>query len=413
MARVLFVDDEPHMLAGLRRTLLTQHRVRGGTGDPATPDLEYAFAGSGTEALEAMAAEPADVIVSDMRMPGMDGATLLGHVQRRWPACLRIVLSGDADRASVLSAVSTAQQFLAKPCDAATLLRVIDRALDVRSTLTAPGLRELIGGTGTLPTLPDVYDRLVAAIDSPDVPLADVARILAQDVATSADVLRLVNSAFFGMPQEVSRVQTAVALLGADNIQALVLAGSVFQVDDDLATVLGGELAGPRLRDHGLRRAALSRRLARAEGWDEKVVDQVGLAGMLHDVGLLVLARGRRAETATLVASLAVDPEAALDPVRRCALEAEAFGCTVPQAGAYLLGLWGFAPAVVFSLAAQPKPTTPRDQVVDFAHRRTLAPTRRVAVDDVPPLDATQVERWNRVCDEFLGAGETLDEAAS
>ena len=396
--RVLFVDDEQHMLAGLRRMLHTS-RAR----------LDLQFACSGPDALDLMARDPVDVIVSDMRMPGMDGARLLAEVQRRYPGCVRIVLSGEADRSSVLSAIGSAQQFLAKPCDADTLLGVLERALEVRRSLDDPTVRELIGGVVSLPTLPEVYDQLVTAIHAPDVQLQDVAAILAGDVATSADVLRLVNSAFFGLPQDVTSVQLAVALLGAENIRALVLTGAVFRVDGGLA----GTLDARQLRDRALRRAALGRVMARAETLDGPMVDQIGLTCMLRDAGLLLLAQGMPVAARELADALGCDP-LALDPVRVAELEAAHFGCTVPQASAYLLGLWSFAPGVVHALAGQPLTgsatgATLSEQILDFAHRRTLAPSRQVPAYGVRYLSGDRLDSWNELCDNLI---HDSDEAA-
>ena len=219
LAHILFVDDEPHLLAGLRRMLRSER-----------DHWRFSFASSGTEALLLIAEDPVDVIVSDMRMPMMDGAELLARVQREYPSTARIILSGQADRASVISATRCAQQFLAKPCDTATLTAAVARALEVRRMLADPQLRRLIGGATSLPTLPTVYHELVAAMDAPEVDLAAVSSILASDVATSAEVLKLVNSAFFGLARQISTVDAAVSLLGLENIQALVLTGSVFQI---------------------------------------------------------------------------------------------------------------------------------------------------------------------------------------
>lgn len=105
--RILFVDDEPNVLAGLRN-LLRKQRDR----------WEMLFAPSGKAALEEMATCPVDVIVSDMRMPGMDGAELLRLVKERYPRTVRIVLSGHAEREAVSRAISVAHQFLSKPSDA-------------------------------------------------------------------------------------------------------------------------------------------------------------------------------------------------------------------------------------------------------------------------------------------------------
>jgi DNA-binding NtrC family response regulator len=88
--RILFVDDEPHLLDGLRRALR-----------PIRREWNTAFAGGGEEALVVLAREPFDVIVTDMRMPGMDGAALLHEVVERYPNMLRLVLSGQSDLESV------------------------------------------------------------------------------------------------------------------------------------------------------------------------------------------------------------------------------------------------------------------------------------------------------------------------
>jgi len=84
--RILFVDDEPMVLTGLKRSL-----------HPMRAEWEMVFAAGGDEALAAIDRQTFDIIVTDMRMPGMDGAQLLEEVQRRSPQTLRMVLSGQSD----------------------------------------------------------------------------------------------------------------------------------------------------------------------------------------------------------------------------------------------------------------------------------------------------------------------------
>jgi HD-like signal output (HDOD) protein len=389
--QVIFVDDEPHLLAGLRRMLHAERE-----------HWDMTFVSSGAEALELFDRQPVDAIVSDMRMPGMDGAQLLAHVQRNFPSTARIILSGQADRTSVIVAIRSAQQFLAKPCDAPTLTGAVTRALEVRRMLANPALRELIGGVISLPTLPTVYHELVTAMDSPEIDLSAVARILSSDVATSAEVLKLVNSAFFGLPREISTVESAVSLLGLDNIQALVLTGSVFRMDDALARIVNVE----ELRDMALRRAAIGRAIAMREGWPQHERNLAVLACMLRDVGALVLAEGMPSAAASL--AKATDAEESSSPAILAGLEAEAYGCTVPQASAYLLGLWGFAAAMVHAVATQPLadawPGTSRTEyVVNFAHLRASDPLQQVTTAEVDEyLDAARMSAWNAVSDEVL-----------
>ena len=389
--RVLFVDDEPHLLAGLRRMLR-----------PQRDRWDISFASSGVEALQLLASEPVDAIVSDMRMPGMDGAQLLAAVQRRHPATARIILSGQADLESVLAVLRSAQQFLAKPCDIDVLTGTVDQALKVQRLLTDPGLRELIGGVVSLPVLPAVYHELVALTQAPSVDLAALTGILASDVATSTELLKLVNSAFFGLGQQLSSVEAAVSLLGLDNIQALVLTGSVFRVGEPPPRPRDAE----QLRELALRRAAIGREIADREGWPQHERNLAVLSCMLRDVGGLVLAEGLPGAADRLAQAIAADPGSA-DPTRRAEHELAIFGCTVPQASAYLLGLWGFAPAVVHTIAGQPVVgagpwTTRLEQVLGFAHLRVLDPDQQLNRAPDGYLTAERLRVWNAAADEVF-----------
>ena len=388
--RVLFVDDEPHLLAALRR-MLRSERDR----------WDMLFASSGAEALALIDTEPVDAIISDMRMPGMDGAELLARVQRDWPSTARIILSGQADLGSVIAVLRSAQQFLAKPCEAAVLIGAVDGALRVQRLLADPAIRELIGGVASLPTLPTVYHDLVAALDAPEVDVPALAAIIGSDVATSAELLKLVNSAFFGLPREVSSVTAAVSLLGLDNIQALVLTGSVFRVSQVLERVVDVEV----LRQDALRRAAIARCIAGREGWSAQERGLAVLSCMLRDVGGLVLAEGRP-DAALRLTELAT-AEGPIDPIRQAELETEAYGCTVPEASAYLLGLWGFAPAVIHTIAGYPvvdpgPGTTSFEQVLRFTGLRLLHPYAPVELVPEDYLNAERLEVWNQAAEEVI-----------
>ncbi|GAF98860.1 unnamed protein product, partial [marine sediment metagenome] len=125
MKRILFVDDETNVLDGLRRMLRPMQR-----------EWEMAFAPGGEEALAALAEKHFDVVVSDMRMPGMDGDQLLTEVMGRYPETVRIVLSGHSEKEMILRSVGPTHQYLAKPCDPELLKRVIARAYALRGVLS-------------------------------------------------------------------------------------------------------------------------------------------------------------------------------------------------------------------------------------------------------------------------------------
>jgi HD-like signal output (HDOD) protein/CheY-like chemotaxis protein len=389
--RVLFVDDEENVLAGLRRMLTAM-----------TGSWEMLFACSGAEALEVLGRERVDAIVSDMRMPGMNGADFLARVQDLYPSTARLVLSGQMDPDTVLDVVRSAQQFLAKPCDSRTLISAVGRALTVQRFLSDPGLRDLIGGVTALPMLPVIYDQLVAAVSSENVEMSQIAAIVAGDIATSVELLKLVNSAFFGLPREVYSVADAVRLLGLDNVQALVLASSLFRVNEALAWVLDVE----EMRVQALRRAAIGRAISRCERWSGRAQEVAVLSCMLRDVGRLVLTEGRADAAAQLHAALQAEPETP-SPARLGQLEIDAYGCTVPQASAYLLGLWGFAPAIVHTIASQP-PTDVQDAVtkfewvLHFATIRAADPDEHVALPVTDYLSSQRLHAWNQAADEAM-----------
>ena len=121
--RIMFVDDDASILAGLRG-VLRKDRER----------WDMVFAAGSDAALAELAQGSFDVIVSDMRMPGIDGAALLEEVKQRSPATIRIMLSGSVDPDAMERASYSVDELLGKPCDARTLRAAIERLLNLRTT---------------------------------------------------------------------------------------------------------------------------------------------------------------------------------------------------------------------------------------------------------------------------------------
>jgi len=217
--KVLFVDDEAPVLKNLERTLAAQKN-----------SWELGFAPDGAAALAVLESTPLDVIVSDLRMPKMDGAALLKAVCDRFPSVVRIILADRSEMEEALRAVPVAHQFLAKPCDVATLRVSIERATSLSDLLGNKLLAGLVGSVQDLPVLPRTYMELSRALSNPNVPLPNIVKIVEQDVSISAKILQLVNSAFFGLPREITTLHTAVSFLGMQMLQNLVLSAEVFSV---------------------------------------------------------------------------------------------------------------------------------------------------------------------------------------
>jgi HD-like signal output (HDOD) protein len=327
MIRILFVDDEADILQGMRRTLREMRH-----------EWQMEFASSGPAALEELARMPADVIVSDMRMPGMDGWELLAEVRKRHPQTVRLVLSGHADARSIMRAVGTAHQYLAKPCDSEALRAAISQTFTLRQLLSSERLAQIVGHVDMLPSAPRAFQEILACLQRPTASVAEAAKIIARDVAMTANVIKMVNSAFFGSRHPVSTADRAVAYLGLDTLGALVLGHGIFK--SGVATGIAG-FSLERLWQHSWDVAAAARVVALCEGLPKAKADEAFLGGMLHDVGKVVFAT-RLAATDEPSPSV----EDATDHMQ--AHHAEV--------GAYLLGLWGFPNPIVEAVAFHEAP---------------------------------------------------------
>jgi putative nucleotidyltransferase with HDIG domain len=336
MKRILFVDDEPKILEALRRSLRSLRE-----------EWQMEFAAGGLEALQVLEGGAFDVIVADMRMPVMTGAQLLTEVAKRHPRMVRIILSGTWDQDLRSQAVMTAHQYLSKPCDAETLRSTLARAFMLRDVLMKPGLQELITRVGSLPSVPLIYQQLVEALRSPETSAKDVGAIVSRDIAMTAKVLQLVNSAFFGIRKHISSPAEAVSYLGVDAIKALTLSLSVFSAFSNSRST---RFSINALQAHcnSVGKAAIE--IAKDTQPSRQVRDDIMVAGLLHDLGKLVLASLFPDE---------YDRVLEMAPARgpaQLAAEREVFGAAHAEIGAHLLWLWGLPDAVVEAVAFHHEP---------------------------------------------------------
>lgn len=395
MKRVLFVNDNPSVEEELQ-TMLEPQRGR----------WDVAFAPDAEAALTLLNAAPFDVIVSGIRLPAMDGATLLKTVCVRFPAVVRIALLNRGELGNALRAVSVAHQFLVKPCDLTVLRVAIERATSLSNLLNNKFLASMTASVQDLPILPRTYFALRSALANPNISLQRVARIIEQDVSVSAKVLQFANSAFFGLPREISTVKTAVGYLGADMLRHLVLSAGVFRVFERANAVKGFSFEDLHLH---------SRLVARIAGRlpaTSHVSDVAVVAGLLHDVGKLVLATRSPRHFAR---ALGKSQE---DNIPVYLAEEELIGASHAEVGAYLLGLWGLPTAVVEAVAHHHQPRrNPHDMLgaIGIVHiANALAqkypvrpplgsalPHQEIDAEYVEELELTgQIPAWEEMAEE-------------
>jgi HD-like signal output (HDOD) protein len=355
MKKILFVDDEDNILQGLQRMLRSMRH-----------EWQMAFAASGAEALEILSKESFDIIVSDMRMPGMTGAELLVQVSIRYPHMVRLILSGQSDQENILRSVGPTHQYLSKPCDTETLKNTVVRACKLRDLLSNDLLLELMSQMQTLPSLPSLYMEIVESLNKPETSTKEIGAIIARDIGMTAKILHLVNSAFFGLPRQVSGATQAVNMLGIDTMKALVLSSGVFaQFHAPKASTFSLDAVWR----HSMCVAALARDIAREEGQERKLIEDTFTAGLLHDVGQLALAANLTSSYDEVLKTVKKGTKS-LDEIER-----ESFGVTHAEVGAYLIGLWGLPDPIVETIAFHHCPSN--------AHAVAFTPLTAVHVANV------------------------------
>jgi HD-like signal output (HDOD) protein len=378
--RVLFVDDEPQVLRGLQN-MMRKDRER----------WDLAFALGSEVALAELSQRSFDVVISDMRMPGMDGAELLALIKRQWPSTVRIMLSGESDRASIARALPSLHQFIAKPCDGATLRSIIERSVRVISKSADVQVRAAIGSVDKLPTPSRLYFELSHLVSSPMTTISQVAQLVAEDPAMTAKILQLVNSAFFGIAEHTTSVSAAVSYLGVDLIRYLALSQAIF------ASVDREPFAGfstDHIQRTSLQTAALARKIVRGTRRDEAFV-----AGLLHDLGQVVLAI-TLGETYAAVAEVVRITGEPLTTVER-----DFLGVTHAEVGAYLLGIWGLPAEIVAGVGYHHAPGSGPPEYADVV---TAVHVADALVDTSCMGEPTNLDRLDRAYLERAGLTEQL-----
>ncbi|KKK69312.1 hypothetical protein LCGC14_2935290, partial [marine sediment metagenome] len=197
---ILFVDDEPKVLQGLQRMLRSLRH-----------DWDMEFVESGPDALDRLAGLPFDVVVSDMRMPGMDGSELLQEIATRYPATVRMILSGQCERNAVLKCVGPTHQFLTKPCDSELLKTTVAKACRLRDHLPDEWIKQVVSSVQSLPSWPSNCSEFTEQLQSPAPSIRRLGEIVSHDPALAAKIVQLVSSGFFGSPQRVGNPAHAVS----------------------------------------------------------------------------------------------------------------------------------------------------------------------------------------------------------
>lgn len=232
-AKILCVDDEPNILSSLRRLF----RAKG---------YAVMVANSGQEGLEMLEKEPVDLIISDMRMPEMDGAQFLERVRQRWPETLRLLLTGYADVQSIINAINRGEiyRYITKPWDDNDIILIVRQALERKA-------------------LEKEKQRLEALTKHQNDELKELNRTLEAKVEARTAELKAAHDSL---------------IVANDKLKANFLTS--IKVFSSLIEMRGGKLAG-----RSRRVADLARKIAIRMGMTPKDAQEIFIAGLLIDIG--------------------------------------------------------------------------------------------------------------------------------
>ncbi|MCD6533211.1 MAG: HDOD domain-containing protein [Deltaproteobacteria bacterium] len=316
---ILFVDDEKSVLRSLRRAFINSgHKLY--------------FADSGELGLKMLAAGKGkiDMVLSDMRMSGMDGYTFLKEIREKYPQVIRLILSGFVEESFVYKALidGSAKTYLAKPWNTRELIELVSSLIEIEETLKSKNLMEVINTVGELPTLPKIYHQVMALIDA-DADFDKIVAVIENDPAMTAKVLQVANSAFF--KSGTASLKRASVFIGLMALKDIVAGSAVFQA---LGAVDSGPYSIESIWEHAVACNGLVSEMYDIIH-DEKIPEDVASVGLLHNVGLLVMLKYFADDLVKITALQKQHPE--LDPVQ---LEKEVLGVDHARLGAYLLNWW-------------------------------------------------------------------------
>ena len=382
---------------GLQRTLRKMRQ-----------DWDMTFVSSGREALEVLGKKPMDVIVSDLRMPEMDGGRLLAEVKKLHPQIVRIILSGQLDQEMTLKSVQLAHQSLSKPCDAKVLKQTLGKLFALRDFLSDKSIKSIIAQIDSLPSLPTIYTEIVSEMQSDDPSIEKVGQIISKDISMTAKILQMVNSAFFGLFRKINSPEQAVKMLGLETIKALVLSVKIFSEfnQNSYSWFKIGDLF-----NHSLAVSVYASTILKKENQDLALINNSMMAGLLHDLGKLILATNFEKSYREVLTAEQDTGKNLLD------LEYDVFGTSHAEIGAYLMGLWRFENTIIEAIAFHHLPVRSMTQnlglltavhVANALNHEAQSPSGENIEShyDIEYLDKLEIRgripQWRQICSELI-----------
>ncbi len=325
--------------------------------NPDKNGWELSFCSSVAEALELIREQPVDMVVSANRLSDQTGMEWFDSLKKSSPETVRFLLIEKDERSQFRGLVTSAQQMMVKPLDIDSFITRVNRAFSLRSVISNPSILKLVGSADSLPPLPRVFQLLTRKLNDPMSSLADVARILSEDIVLSSKVLKLANSALFNLQAPAKDIAHAVGLLGSRTISSLVLSQSMTHTFDCGPE---NEKFAEELNRHSIECGTLAADILTSWKAPRAIIEQAVFCGIVHDLGKLVLASFAPEQWQNVLERVGekVRPDQQI--------ERTVLGIGHSEVAAYLLAVWGFPDDQVAAVAFHHEPSRFRDLENEF-----------------------------------------------
>lgn len=333
---LLLVDDDEAILQALRMAF-------------ASSRYRVLTALSGQQGLEMLAQEPVNLVISDLRMPAMDGHQFLKQVRALYPTTMRTILSGFSEDRDVINCLrdGSARMYILKPWNTDKLLSEIDKLLQLGEMFSRRQLLDVFNNLKDLPTMPELYSRLCALIED-DAGADEISRLVEHDQSVAAKLLQVANSVYYSM--STGSVRQAIVFMGLTNLKTIVLGLTVLK---QLDGIHGGFFSKDVLWDHADRVNRMTHTLFnRCLGRPMK--DSEATAGLLHDIGRILLLKDFSKTYAGVAHSVFQNKDSTFLETERSLM-----GISHDEVGGFLLNWWSLPQPIVEAAMFHHDPSNP------------------------------------------------------
>lgn len=331
MRKVLFVDDNKSLIDSFKNYF-----------DKMPKKWAPIYQTDPLKAMDILIFGDIDIIVTDIHMPEINGVTLLDFVKKEHPDIIRIAISGESDTPEMLAKAKNAHRYIQKPVDLNSLRSVIERVSSLETLIANKDTRKIVASLDVIPTTPKVYRELLSELNRDDGSLKRISELVAEDPGLTAGLLKVVNSAFFNLPNEITSAQQAVTLLGLEIVKGILFSVEMvrtFSIDEEKTFSIND------IVEHSLLVANFTKTILEKEHVNRVVIEKTFVTAILHDIGELIFAYAFPERYRTII-EVSKSFEQTL-----ARLEMQVLGSTHAEAGAYLLGLWGLPDDIVSAIA--------------------------------------------------------------